>query len=809
MKRILLGSILGFMVLSFQNCSEPKLAFDHADHASALGVNLRLIPDPHNVKEVENVQDYTVEIVLPEKGQLDAEKITVDGTVYSHKKNALGNLEFNFTPRSTKDYLVKAEVWTPNGTRFEVSETLSIKDDLPPIVVITPLATNVYENKTGAKQEFSFTVTEQGGGTISQVSCIFSRYEGGALKYVTAPCNFVTRTGNGLTANPSIVSGTNTLTIRAIDSSGNFRDESVNFSVGADTLPPSLSVQAAASNTYYTKDVQQYTIKASDLGSGLASVICVLTSPSGAKTTPACFNNPVNGSQTISLSSLVAGNYILTVTATDNETSNPNKTVVSVTIPMKEDKTPPTIVLSKNASNSYLANEVQKVGFQISDSESGLNLTTLVCKIAGVVTPCTVDSKGIGEISFSKSTGGSYPVSVEVKDLYGNPGSNSVTLDIIKDNNAPVITITENYSNPSVPVTGNTLKFDFTIKKEGNLTPITSVVCKNDLGVAVTCTTAADNKSGSFSVTFNTAGQRNVSVTATDGAGNVSTKTYTVVIRSLNTKTTNLTVTSAKKLDVIIVIDNSGSMSEEQRNMATRISSFVDKLSGTDWRAAVITTDVNSTTTQGRFRLMSGTSKYFITASDANAQTILGNTVQGAGINGSATEQGIAASYYSIVNKDVAPNAGFFRADAGLSIIVISDENESASQTANSGDNLIATIKNAWSTKPFKFHSIVGTGTGCAGSYLGSKYIELSNKTGGEVACVAQADYSSTLAKIGVSTSSLVKSVSLECSPLNNKITVYNGSTLISTGYSVVGTMVTFDNALPDGSYKIDYSCIQ
>src|SRR5690606_4781259 len=122
--------------------------------------------------------------------------------------------------------------------------------------------------------------------------------------------------------------------------------------------------------------------------------------------------------------------------------------------------------------------------------------------------------------------------------------------------------------------------------------------------------------------------------------------------------------------DILIVIDNSGSMEYEQRNMAQRVSNFLSILQGLDWRIAVTTTDPTSTSktnsdktqpskvSDGLFLPIAGLNNQFYIDSTMNpveAQTRLGNTLQRPE-TGSGSEQAINATY-RVIERGYGPDA--------------------------------------------------------------------------------------------------------------------------------------------------------
>ncbi|MCB0370011.1 MAG: hypothetical protein KDD45_11450, partial [Bdellovibrionales bacterium] len=76
-----------------------------------------------------------------------------------------------------------------------------------------------------------------------------------------------------------------------------------------------------------------------------------------------------------------------------------------------------------------------------------------------------------------------------------------------------------------------------------------------------------------------------------DNSGGTSTPENTVKYKTI-TEQLSVNLTLNNKVDILIVIDNSGSMSYEQSEMAKRFSGFVESLNGLDWQLGITTTDV-------------------------------------------------------------------------------------------------------------------------------------------------------------------------------------------------------------------------
>jgi hypothetical protein len=116
-------------------------------------------------------------------------------------------------------------------------------------------------------------------------------------------------------------------------------------------------------------------------------------------------------------------------------------------------------------------------------------------------------------------------------------------------------------------------------------------------------------------------------------------------------------------LDVLWVIDNSGSMGVFQANLGTNIMSFMNvfSTSGADYHMAVITTD-------------SEEFSYIVTPSTPSGLSVLSNLVM-VGVYGHGMERGIEMAYAALNSSMYAgPGGLFFREDAILVVIFVSDE---------------------------------------------------------------------------------------------------------------------------------------
>ncbi len=160
------------------------------------------------------------------------------------------------------------------------------------------------------------------------------------------------------------------------------------------------------------------------------------------------------------------------------------------------------------------------------------------------------------------------------------------------------------------------------------------------------------------------------------------------------------------KMDILFVIDDSGSMAEEQSNLASNFPMFAQLLSGfttpagdhIDYRVAVTTTgrDMDYTISSGpltiptheegdngAFKNNCGMTKRFLEPSDANMSSTLACRAN-VGTEGPGFEMPLLMSKWALSDRIMdGTNAGFLRDDALLGVIYLTDENDASNDTNN------------------------------------------------------------------------------------------------------------------------------
>lgn len=231
----------------------------------------------------------------------------------------------------------------------------------------------------------------------------------------------------------------------------------------------------------------------------------------------------------------------------------------------------------------------------------------------------------------------------------------------------------------------------------------------------------------------------------------------------------------APQADVLFVVDNSCSMSQEQSSLGGNLTAFLQyaRNANIDFHIGVITTDATRNTDGGRFR---GTPR-IIDPTTANGDAVFRNTVS-LGTGGSGTERGLETAYLALSDPLInTHNAGFLRAAAALAVIFVSDENDFSNRAVTFYENFFRNIKGFGNTSMFSASAVVGTsqsscnGPGGRATYA-PRYISVAQNTGGVVESICAANWGQTLANIGLNSFGLRRQFGLSSAPVASTISV-------------------------------------
>ncbi len=250
------------------------------------------------------------------------------------------------------------------------------------------------------------------------------------------------------------------------------------------------------------------------------------------------------------------------------------------------------------------------------------------------------------------------------------------------------------------------------------------------------------------------------------------------------------------KVDILWVMDNSGSMSDEQQALAYNfnafISSFIEK--DIDFQMAVTTTDASY---RKSGRMIGDSSKLTSAAAKNDVQQFMDDfsSMIRVGTDGSGQERGLQTSTdFFDRYRDWA------RQDAYLIVVYISDEEDQSYDFVSNYVSGLQSLKA--STGMVKAYSIVTQELDPKKQWetIGNRYMEASRATGGEIADIHQ-DFHTTLESFGFRILDLLDSFPLSGVPVGTEISVTVNGVDLSEGwnYDENARSIKFDeNAIPD-----------
>lgn len=215
--------------------------------------------------------------------------------------------------------------------------------------------------------------------------------------------------------------------------------------------------------------------------------------------------------------------------------------------------------------------------------------------------------------------------------------------------------------------------------------------------------------------------------------------------------------------DILFVVDDSASMSEEQGRLGANFSAFVDVLAGThaDWQIGVITTDAAD------LGVLTGP---VLTPDTPDLQAAFEAAVA-VGTEGSRDERGLTTAALA-VNPVVNP--GLVRATSALNVVFVSDEDDHSGGDVADYESILA---GAAGTGGFRAHALVGdlpagcvSGTSAADA--GVRYLQAASDTGGWYDSICADDYSALLARVGLDVAGWATTFYLENVPVPDTVAV-------------------------------------
>ena len=235
-------------------------------------------------------------------------------------------------------------------------------------------------------------------------------------------------------------------------------------------------------------------------------------------------------------------------------------------------------------------------------------------------------------------------------------------------------------------------------------------------------------------------------------------------------------------VDILWMIDNSGSMANKQKRLSESLGIFIDKFldKNINFRMAITTTDgtnlFNGKMIGDANKL---TSSYLTEVGKANFMAYFQAIVK-VGTNGSGIEQGLKTST-TFFDRYAA---SFLRTDANLAIVEISDEEDQSDKAVGVYlDKLYALKSSKGKVKVYSVVTKTLPDDHTLSDSIGNRYI-LASQTTGATSSEIKNDFSTILLDIGNSIVSLVDSFALAEAPYNNVVKVFVNKTEVLSGWT-------------------------
>ncbi len=256
-------------------------------------------------------------------------------------------------------------------------------------------------------------------------------------------------------------------------------------------------------------------------------------------------------------------------------------------------------------------------------------------------------------------------------------------------------------------------------------------------------------------------------------------------------------------VDVLWTIDNSCSMADDQAALTSNFQSFMDYFlgSGLDYHVGVISTDDDDDTHQGKLREIGGQRWiYEDTVDPISVFSAMANM----GTTGSGTECGRATTYRAIELRKDEYNAGFIREEAGLHIIVISDEPDHSTETPIGIGEFVQYLSTVKADEDLVTFSSIVHPPGCGFDCAGTDYISVTEEVGGILWPIGNQNWSEVLERLGVQAAGLEHEFFLSQLPVPGTIEVWVDESEFREGedadwiYHPTRNSVVFHEYVPD-----------
>ena len=238
------------------------------------------------------------------------------------------------------------------------------------------------------------------------------------------------------------------------------------------------------------------------------------------------------------------------------------------------------------------------------------------------------------------------------------------------------------------------------------------------------------------------------------------------------------------EVDILLIVDDSCSMEDEQTKLSAGFAEFVEffDVADVDYHIGITTTDMDDPDKRGR--LVGDVP--IITRDTPDAEQVFSDNVK-VGIEGSGSERGLDAAARALGETLTAgDNAGFFRSEALLSVIFVSDEEDASHYGVNDYINYFRDLNGQRNREDFNASALIGVSSenlepeDCgisslnpnAGARAAHRYWDVAHQTGGVVASICEDEFAEVVNRMGLASSRLLDVFPLQQQPQQDSLRV-------------------------------------
>ncbi len=266
---------------------------------------------------------------------------------------------------------------------------------------------------------------------------------------------------------------------------------------------------------------------------------------------------------------------------------------------------------------------------------------------------------------------------------------------------------------------------------------------------------------------------------------------------------------AAPAVDILFVVDGTGSMAEEQSSLAAASATFVSILGDLSlaWQIGATSSDLAD---EG---VLLG-DPWVITPESPDAASALGTALL-VGTDHVPPSSGLDAATLAL-RDSTGQNRGFRRADAALHVVFVSDDDDQSGEVlgADPVGTFVTLLANesALNGLPARASAVVGrVPDGCEGgtgsARAGTRYLQVVERTGGASASVCDVDFSAVAEAVAALTVDWPVRFVLQAEPVPDSVTAtVNGERRTEFVVELDPPAIHFDTAPgPDAEVRVRY----